>query len=630
MAIHKKLMCGVAPAALFLMASMSLGHAADPVGEAPLAGTPFTGFYIGAHAGYGSADYEGRWSSGSPMVGFNYDGALFGLHAGHNWEIMQNVILGVEGDVTVAPWNGSYSFESTYAVFGHLSGIASLRGRLGYVLDDTLLYATGGVAFASSNSGAGGTIQHNRKAELITGAVAGAGIEWLVTPSLALRAEGLYYWFDQKDRVPGESGFGGIQDTWLARVGASWYFDGSEPMEDLYGAPAGDAFSGFYVGGHTGYGSAEYKGAFDTGSTEGAFDNAGYLVGGHAGYNWTTQSYLMVGIEGDITVAPWNASLAQSPGSSSFTAGQLSGIASLRARLGYQIDKTLIYATGGVAFASSQGSGGGTLEFNKKAEFVTGAVAGAGLEWMVSENVALRAEGLYYWFDQEQSGNQGSGSGGIQDTWMARVGASYYFDPASSDDAEPFVADFAGVYLGGSVGYGSAGYDGTADVSGGSSDEGSPDFSGYLVGGHIGYNWQVADMAIAGVEADLSLNPWLGAEATDHDSVFVTGQLSGLASLRGRLGVQMDRSLIYATGGVAFASSGGSGSHTMQLSRRSEVIVGPVAGAGLEWMATEKLSLRAEGMHYWFDQTDSGNGGSGEAGIQNTWLARVGASWHFN
>lgn len=631
MAIHKNLMCGVAPAALLLMASMSLGHAADMAGEAPLAGTPFTGFYIGGHTGYGSADYEGRWDAGSPLVGFDNRGMLFGLHAGHNWEIMQDVLLGVEGDISVAPWNGSYSEDGTYATFGHLTGIASVRARLGYVLDETLIYATGGVAFASSNAGGGGTVQHARKTELITGAVAGAGVEWLLTPSLALRAEGLYYWFDQKEITPGESAYGGIQDTWVARIGASWYFDGSSPLDEAYAAPAGDAFSGFYVGGHTGYGSAEYEGAVDSDGTEVAFDNAGYLVGGHAGYNWKTASNLVLGIEGDISVAPWNGSIPEDDGDSEFVAGHLSGIASLRTRLGFQVDKALIYATGGIAFASSNASGGYTLEHNRKAEIITGAVAGAGLEWMVSDNVALRAEGLYYWFDQEQSGNGSTGYGGIQDTWAARVGASYYFNSGSGDDAEPFVANFAGAYLGGDVGYGSANYDGDANPGNPNDYSASPNFAGYLIGGHAGYNWQVADMAIAGIEADASLNPWVGASSVpQNDTHFVSGQLSGIASLRGRLGVQMDRSLIYATGGVAFASSAGTGGYTLQLNRKAEIIVGPVAGAGVEWMATEKLSLRAEGMHYWFEQEQGGNGGTGYAGIQDTWLARVGASWHFN
>ncbi|WP_306257894.1 outer membrane protein [Pararhizobium sp. IMCC21322] len=632
--MNKKLMmCGVAPAALLLVASMSLANAADPVGEAPLAGTPFTGFYVGGHTGYGSSDYEGRWSSGSPIEGFDNRGMLFGLHAGHNWEIMQNVLLGVEGDISVAPWKGSYSEDGTYAVFGHLTGIASVRARLGYVLDETLIYATGGVAFASSNAGGGDTAQHNSKTELILGGVAGAGIEWLLTPALALRAEGLYYWFDQKQNMDEFSGYGGIQDAWVARVGASWYFDGSKPMDDMYSV-AGDAFSGFYVGAHTGYGSAEYEGRAGPVTTEPtirSFDNEGYLVGGHAGYNWKTASNFVLGLEGDITVAPWNGAISGTSTSSRFVAGHLSGIASLRARLGFQADQALIYATGGVAFASSQGSGGYTVQFNRKSEIITGAVAGAGIEWMVSDNVALRAEGLYYWFDQEQSGNGGTGFGGIQDTWIARVGASYYFNPASGDDAEPIVADFSGFYVGGGVGYGSANYAGDADPSSSANYSASPNFAGYMISAHAGYNWQVADMVIAGVEADAGLNPWVGASIVpENDTHFISGQLSGIASLRGRLGIQMDRSLIYATGGVAFASSTANGGYTVQLNRKAEIIVGPVAGAGLEWMATEKLSLRAEGMYYWFDQEQSGNGDSGYGGIQNTWLARVGASWHFN
>ena len=625
-------MCGVAPAALLLVASMSMAQAADPVAVAvpAPAATPFTGFYIGGHAGYGSADYEGSWDDdGTPAVSFDNRGKLFGMQAGYNWEVMQNVLLGVEGDITVAPWNASYSENGDTAVFGHLSGIASLRARLGYVLDETLIYATGGVAFASSNAGGGDTIQHNRRAELITGAVAGAGVEWLLSPSVALRAEGLYYWFDQKDSAPGESGFGGIQDTWVARVGASWYFNGSKPVDDMYGAMAGDAFSGFYVGGHSGYGSADYRGSDDSDGTEYTVKNEGYLVGVQAGYNWKTASNLVLGIEGDITVAPWNISESENPGSDAFIAGHLSGIASLRARLGYQIDRTLIYATGGIAFAGSNGSGGGTLEYNKKAEIVTGAVAGAGFEWMVSDKVAVRAEGLYYWFDQDQSGNQTTGFSGIQDTWLARVGASYYFNAGAADNGEPFMTDFSGVYLGGFGGYGSANYDGTSEDGGGSHHDGSPDFAGYSVGGLAGYNWQIADMAIAGIEADIGLNPWGGAEATNDDSEFVAGQLSGIASLRGRLGISMDRSLIYATGGVAFASSSGSGGDTLQLNRKAEIIAGPVVGGGVEWMATENLSLRAEGLYYWFDQKQDGNGGTGYAGIQDTWQARLGASWYF-
>ena len=630
-----KLMCGVAPAAIMLAASLpTQTHAADlAMPAATREAGDFQGFYIGAHRGYGSAEYEGVWDSGSAPVTMDNAGYLLGIYAGYNWEIRPDIYAGLEGDITVAPWDATKSNDGTYAIVGHLTGIASLRGRLGYAFDRTLIYATGGVAFASSNAAGGDTIQHNRRAEMVVGPVAGAGVEWLVTPNLAIRGEGLYYWFDQHDSAPGKAGeFAGIQDVWMFRAGASWYFGNATDDAEFAQAVMGDAFSGFYVGAHTGYGGAEYSGRTDVSGGQGiSFDNPGFLIGAHAGYNWRPTDHLVAGVEGDITVAPWDmAAYNEGNGSSYFVSGHLTGIASLRGRLGYAFDRSLIYATGGVAFASSNASGGATLEFNKRAEMVVGPVAGVGFEWLATPHIGLRAEGLYYWFDQTQGGNQGTGNGGIQNTWLARAGASYYFDPVTGNDAEPFVADFGGFYVGGHTGYGSAEYSGQVTSPASPSEMARPDFGGYLIGAHAGYNWQFTSRAIAGLEWDMSLAPWDGAEAADHDSVFVSGHLTGVASLRGRLGYALDRTLIYATGGIAFASSNASGGHTLQYNRKAELEIGPVAGAGFEWMATQNVSLRAEGLYYWFDQKQSGNGGSGFAGISNTWAARVGASWYFN
>ena len=88
-------------------------------------------------------------------------------------------------------------------------------------MDRSLLYATGGVAFARSNAGGGQTINHNARNQIVAGPVAGAGIEWLVSPNVALRAEGLYYWFNQNDTPEGQSGVGGIKSAWAVRAGAS-------------------------------------------------------------------------------------------------------------------------------------------------------------------------------------------------------------------------------------------------------------------------------------------------------------------------------------------------------------------------------------------------------------------------
>lgn len=468
--------------------------------------------------------------------------------------------------------------------------------------------------------------------------VAGAGLEWLVSPNVALRAEGLYYWFDQDDTPAGQTGVGGIKDTWAVRVGASLYL-GRDGDGSLFSqAPMGEAFSGFYIGAHAGYGSAEYAGVYSGGRATSAqsLDNAGYLVGGHAGYNWKSPQNFVAGVEADISVAPWDAAKALEPDSLDYLGAHLSGIASLRGRLGYAFDRTLLYATGGVAFASSTGSFDSSMEFNnhKSAEIVVGPVAGAGIEWMATPNIALRAEGLYYWFDQKQSNNTSpSDYGGIQNTWVARLGASYYIDPSSDGGGgysggyggEMFDADFSGFYAGGHVGYGSA------DYAGAHPDEPLSynfDNRGYLVGAHAGYNWQYGDNGIIGVETDLTMAPW--SEIEGSSSFGVSGHLSGIASLRGRLGYAFDRSLITATAGVAFASSNATADYSTFYNNAQEIVAAPVAGAGYEWMVSENLSLRAEGLYYWFDQKQTSHHSSGFGGIQNTWVARVGASWHAN
>jgi outer membrane immunogenic protein len=79
-------------------------------------------------------------------------------------------------------------------------------------------------------------------------------------------------------------------------------------------------------------------------------------------------------------------------------------------------------------------------------------------------------------------------------------------------------------------------------------------------GAQIGYNWQINNMVV-GVEADGS---WLSGKAArtvtylnavalnPGDIMTNSTNATWLATIRGRLGVTFDRTLLYATGGVAF------------------------------------------------------------------------------
>src|SRR5262249_36871366 len=85
---------------------------------------------------------------------------------------------------------------------------------------------------------------------------------------------------------------------------------------------------------------------------------------------------------------------------------------------------------------------------------------------------------------------------------------------------------------------------------------------GIMGGGQIGYNWQVGNSFLWGLEADA--NALAGsatrsvtgfAVITPADVFTTTAQTNFLATFRGRAGVTFDRVLLYATGGLAVANT---------------------------------------------------------------------------
>jgi outer membrane immunogenic protein len=127
------------------------------------------------------------------------------------------------------------------------------------------------------------------------------------------------------------------------------------------------------------------------------------------------------------------------------------------------------------------------------------------------------------------------------------------------------------------------------------------DDDGNVIGGvHIGYNWQRPDsLFVFGVEGDLDF----------------ADRLDFLATLRARLGIGLDRFLIYGTAGVAFASFDERRFDVVNvpvlLPAFDEVVrlrhdnddtqVGFVAGVGAEIKLAQNVSLGLEGLYYDFD-----------------------------
>jgi outer membrane immunogenic protein len=142
---------------------------APPVTKAPVyaPGPSWAGFYIGANAGYGTGSWNGTQSFApgaccavGPLDTSTHSitgsGALAGGQIGYNWQFGR-VVTGVEGDWDWSNVTGGSTLvpfpqaplaagEPNWAFGNQLNWISTVRGRLGYDANGTLLYGTGGLA----------------------------------------------------------------------------------------------------------------------------------------------------------------------------------------------------------------------------------------------------------------------------------------------------------------------------------------------------------------------------------------------------------------------------------------------------------------------------------------------------
>ncbi|QFT79187.1 hypothetical protein FIU89_01090 [Roseovarius sp. THAF27] len=108
-------------------------------------------------------------------------------------------------------------------------------------------------------------------------------------------------------------------------------------------------------------------------------DDDGFLGGVHAGYNWD-RGTLVYGVEGDIDFTDI-----------SFNTVDVDSISRLRLRVGLDTGSAFVYGTGGAAYMSG---GGGAVSIDS-----WGWVAGAGVDFKLSEKWVAGADALYHEFD---------------------------------------------------------------------------------------------------------------------------------------------------------------------------------------------------------------------------------------
>lgn len=165
----------------------------------------WTGGYVGGQIGYGWG--KSRFNNSDFAGNLKPDGFLGGVYAGYNFDLGNNVVLGVDGDVTYNNLKDSESEDFGGLIVGAQSKLrwsGAVRARAGYAVDRFLPFVTGGVAFGSVKNSAyldvvGVESFSASQTKTLTGWTAGAGVDYAATDNLIVRLEYRYTDYGRKD-----------------------------------------------------------------------------------------------------------------------------------------------------------------------------------------------------------------------------------------------------------------------------------------------------------------------------------------------------------------------------------------------------------------------------------------------
>jgi len=176
-------------------------------------------------------------------------------------------------------------------------------------------------------------------------------------------------------------------------------------------------WSGFYAGlnGGGGMASSEHLDQDDSFGASTKFQQAFGTAGVQAGYNYQIGSSV-IGLEGDYNWVGLNKTklFSLDDGNGSTANFKFSEFATLRARGGLALDRTLLYVSAGVAFAHIQNTDSfDAFDFQGKPvtpccvasedKWKPGLAVGAGVEFALSQNWSVKGEYLYMMFQDSDA-----------------------------------------------------------------------------------------------------------------------------------------------------------------------------------------------------------------------------------
>ncbi len=214
---------GLTAAALSSMAvsayAADLPQPADPAptyynDQVPAARFDWGGAYVGANIGWGWGSYDN--TNAADTEG---NGVQGGLHAGYNYMMTPNVLLGAEADFQFSDLDDTATLGGT-TVETSSDWNSTIRGRLGFAFDRFLVYGTGGLAIADLNFKANGATD----SKTALGWAAGAGVEGAVTNNVTARLEYIHQDFGSESFTVNGTGYKSDLDDNLVRFGMSYKF----------------------------------------------------------------------------------------------------------------------------------------------------------------------------------------------------------------------------------------------------------------------------------------------------------------------------------------------------------------------------------------------------------------------
>lgn len=160
------------------------------------------------------------------------------------------------------------------------------------------------------------------------------------------------------------------------------------------------SWTGGYIGINGGYAIGKGKAQnvyqpqlFDYGERfNSKFNLDGYLGGIQAGYNYQFENKIVIGGEADFQWLDFDGSY--NTGLEDKVSAKLKWLSTIRARLGYAHDRTLFYATGGVAIGKLEIT---AFEYANDANFTgskqhVGYTVGAGVEHAITDHLTAKLE----------------------------------------------------------------------------------------------------------------------------------------------------------------------------------------------------------------------------------------------